>query len=138
MMAIQDGKQTQADLPPAGQATVEGHDSREAAVQTMQAFYQENFAPMYRFVYSKIGNREEAEDLTSDIFLKAVRGVDTRRSPLSLQKWLFQVARTTLADHWRAHFRKGGTTSSLDELVEAGWEGPAKSRRARSGAGRPS
>ena len=36
---------------------------------------------------------------------------------------MFQVARTTIADYWRARYR--GTTSSLDDLLEAGWEGPA-------------
>lgn len=133
-MTIQSVRQTKGDLAPAGQATVEGQDSREAAVQAMQTFYQENFALIYRFVFSKIGNREEAEDITSDIFLKAVRGVDTRRSSLSIQKWLFQVARTTLADYWRAHFRKGGLTSSLDELVEAGWEGPAQEQGSEVGS----
>jgi RNA polymerase sigma-70 factor (ECF subfamily) len=95
-----------------------------AEAQAFQTFYQENLGLIYRYVYSKVGNREEAEDITSQIFIKAVRGVDTERGPLSLQKWLFQVARTTIADYWRAHYRVA--TSSLDELLEAGWEGPAE------------
>jgi RNA polymerase sigma-70 factor (ECF subfamily) len=70
-----------------------------------------------------VGNREEAEDLTSQIFMKAIRGMDTERGELSMQKWLFQVARTTIADYWRTYYRV--TTSSLDEMLEAGWEGPA-------------
>jgi len=69
-----------------------------------------------------VGNREEAEDLTSQIFIKAVRGVDTERGPQSMQKWLFQVARTTIADYWRLHYRI--SVSSLEELLDAGWEGP--------------
>ena len=94
-------------------------------VQEFSTLYQENLNLIYRFVYSKIGNREEAEDLTSQIFMKAVRGINTERGPLSVQKWLFQVARTTIADYWRAHYRIG--TSSLEALLEAGWEGPAES-----------
>jgi RNA polymerase sigma-70 factor (ECF subfamily) len=101
----------------------------------MQTFYQENPGLIYRFVYSNIGNREEAEEITSDIFLKAVRGVDTERGPLSMQKWVFRVARTTLADYWRAHSRKGGwSTSSLDELVEAGWQGPLEEEEMEVGS----
>jgi RNA polymerase sigma-70 factor (ECF subfamily) len=88
-----------------------------------QTFYQENLGQIYRYVYSKVGNREEAEDLTSQIFMKAVRGVDTERGTLSIQKWLFQVARTTIADYWRTYYRIA--VSSLEELLEAGWEGPA-------------
>jgi len=94
-----------------------------ANVQEFQAFYQEHIGLIYRFVYSKVGNREEAEDLTSQIFMKAVRGMDTERGTLSMQKWLFQVARTTIADYWRTYYRIA--SSSLDELLDAGWEGPA-------------
>ncbi len=94
-----------------------------AAVQEFQTLYQENLGLIYRYVYSKVGNREEAEDLTSQIFIKAVRGVDQERGMQSIQKWLFQVARTTIADYWRAYYRI--STNSLEELLEAGWEGPA-------------
>jgi RNA polymerase sigma-70 factor (ECF subfamily) len=96
----------------------------EEYVQEFQTFYQENLGLIYRYVYSKVGNREEAEDLTSQIFIKAVRGVDTERGPQSIQKWLFQVARTTIADYWRTYYRV--SVNSLDELLEAGWEGPAE------------
>ncbi len=90
--------------------------------QKFHVFYQQNLAPVYRYVYSKVGNREEAEDLTSQIFLKAMRGIDQTREQQSLQKWLFQVARTTIADYWRVHYR--ATVNSLDALLEDGWEGP--------------
>jgi len=96
----------------------------EEYVQEFQTFYQENLGLIYRYVYSKVGNREEAEDLTSQIFIKSVRGVDTERGPQSVQKWLFQVARTTIADYWRTYYRV--SVNSLDELLEAGWEGPAE------------
>lgn len=97
---------------------------REANVQEFQTFYQENLGLIYRYVYSKVGNREEAEDLTSQIFIKAIRGVDTERGPQSVQKWLFQVARTTIADYWRVYYRV--SAGSLEELLEAGWEGPVE------------
>jgi RNA polymerase sigma-70 factor, ECF subfamily len=127
------GKQARTNLATAGQndASVQGSRgarnagfSGGANVQEFQTFYQENLGLIYRYVYSKVGNREEAEDLTSQIFMKAVRGVDTERGPQSMQKWLFQVARTTIADYWRAHYRV--STNSLEELLEAGWEGPAE------------
>ncbi|HXL35611.1 MAG TPA: sigma-70 family RNA polymerase sigma factor [Ktedonobacteraceae bacterium] len=126
------GKQARTNLATAGHNDAGMQGSRGtsttgfsggANVQEFQTFYQENLGLIYRFVYSKVGNREEAEDLTSQIFMKAVRGVDTERGALSMQKWLFQVARTTIADHWRAHYRI--STSSLDQLLEIGWEGPA-------------
>jgi len=90
--------------------------------QEFQTLYQNRFQLIYRYVYNKVGNREEAEDLTSEIFLKAARGIDQERSRESIQQWLFYIARTTIADYWRAHYRS--PKSSLDELLESGWDMP--------------
>ena len=91
--------------------------------QEFQTFYEENFSLIYRYMYHQVGNREEAEDLTSHVFLKVVSSLDPERSRLSMQKWLFLIARTTMADYWRTYYRL--PVSSLDELLDAGWEGPS-------------
>jgi RNA polymerase sigma factor (sigma-70 family) len=96
--------------------------------EDFQAFYQENLGSIYRYVYNRTGNRQEAEDLTAQVFLKVVRNLDFKRDPHSLRTWLFQVARTTVADYWRVYYR--GTASSLDDLLESGWEGPVDERPA--------
>lgn len=121
-MGIAHGKRAgiETHLTTAGQSK---GSAGSVDVQEFQTFYEENLGLIYRYVYSKVGNREEAEDLTSQVFVKAVRGVDKERGPLSMQRWLFQVARTTIADYWRAYYRI--SASSLEELLEAGWEGPA-------------
>lgn len=89
-------------------------------VQEYQTFFEENLGLIYRYIYSKVGNREEAEDLTSHIFLKVVSSIDRTRSRQSMQQWLFLIARTTIADYWRAYYRL--PSHSLDELLDAGWE----------------
>ena len=88
--------------------------------------YEEHLAAIYRFIFSKVGNREEAEDLTSQVFIKAVRHLDQSRHIESIQSWLFQVARTTVADHWRRFYRI--RVHSLEDLLDAGWEGPREER----------
>ena len=93
-------------------------------VQEFQRLYREKFGLIYRYVYRKVGNREDAEDLTSEIFLKAVGALNQEFSPQSMHKWLFLIARSTVADYWRTHYRL--PANSLDELLEAGWEGPAE------------
>jgi RNA polymerase sigma-70 factor (ECF subfamily) len=93
-------------------------------VQQFEQLYRENLDRIYRFVYSHVRNREAAEDLTSQIFLKAVRSLDLKQSAYSGSAWLFRVAHTTVADYWRAHYRRAAT-HSLEELVEEGWEGPS-------------
>jgi RNA polymerase sigma factor (sigma-70 family) len=55
--------------------------------------------------------------------LKAVCGTNPERGPQAMRKWLYQVARTTIADYWRSYYRL--PTGSLDELSDAGWDGSA-------------
>jgi len=92
--------------------------------QGWEAFYREQLALIYRYVFRKVGNRQEAEDLTSSIFLKAVRLLRPEEGTELMSHWLMRVARTTIIDYWRAHARV--TSSSLEALQEAGWEGPAQ------------
>ena len=90
--------------------------------QEFLAFYQEHFASIYRFIYRKVGSQEEAEDLTSQVFMNAFRHLDYKYNAQKMRSWLFQVAHTTIADYWRTFYR--APTSSLEVLLEAGWEGP--------------
>ena len=94
----------------------------EPGIQEFQAFYEDNLVSVYRFVFRSVRNREEAEDLTSQIFLKALRYLDPEHSTRSARSWLFKIAHTTIADYWRTHYR--ALISSLDVRLEVGWEGP--------------
>ena len=93
----------------------------EPVFQQFQALYEDNLVSVYRFVFKSLRNREEAEDLTSQIFLKALRFLDPERSAHRARSWLFQIAHTTIADYWRTYYR--APTSSLDVRLEVGWEG---------------
>jgi RNA polymerase sigma-70 factor, ECF subfamily len=87
---------------------------------SIRQLYEEYVMAIYRFIYAKVSNRETAEDLTAQIFIKAARGIDRSRQRESIQGWLFQVARTVVVDHWRAFY--GLRTDSLETLLAAGWD----------------
>lgn len=55
--------------------------------QDWEAFYREQFRLVYHYVYRKVDNRQEAEDHTSAIFLKAVRGLQQERGVQSMHHW---------------------------------------------------
>lgn len=81
--------------------------ARKVSIQrdpNLESVFLQYVDPIYRFLYSRVGNREDAEDITSDVFLKAVRQIDSSRTEASVGQWLFTVARTALADHWRRHY----------------------------------
>jgi RNA polymerase sigma-70 factor (ECF subfamily) len=100
-------------------------DESRADRAAFRAFYDAHLGALYRFLYARVGNREEAEDLTAAVFTKAVRGMDWAQPEAARVAWLFQVARTTLADHWRLHGAEHAL--SLDVLLDAGWEVAARS-----------
>jgi RNA polymerase sigma-70 factor (ECF subfamily) len=97
--------------------------------------FQENAARIYSFIYAKVGNREAAEDLTSQVFLKAARWLGDDRSAASIRGWLYTTARSTIVDYWREQSRYQQV--SLDE-VEAvlfyGTDMPAEASRTRARA----
>jgi RNA polymerase sigma-70 factor (ECF subfamily) len=109
---VQDDVTVPTEPPDSSKDTSDG--------RSVRVLYEQHVAAIYRFIYVKVGNREEAEDLTSQVFLKALRGLDATRDPQTIQSWLFQVARATIADHWREFYRL--RTDSLDDLLLAGWE----------------
>ena len=85
-----------------------------SSTQDLEQVFSRYLDPVYRFLYSRVGNREDAEDLTSEVFLKATRQLDSKRAEASVAQWLFTVARTVLADHWRRYYR-GGAPLPLDD-----------------------
>jgi len=93
----------------------------------LEAFYQAHHDLIYRYAYRSVRNREEAEDLTSQIFLKVASGLDDTHRAKVAKLWLFQLTRTTIADYWRTHAR--ATLCSLEALLDTGWEGPMEEPR---------
>jgi RNA polymerase sigma-70 factor, ECF subfamily len=77
--------------------------------------YQTHVTAIYQYIYSRVGNRPDAEDLTSAVFMKAINGMRTDVSVPELRSWLYKVAQTTLADHWREYYAEDA--SELDEDV---------------------
>jgi len=61
--------------------------------------YQTHVTAIYQYVYSRVGNRPDAEDLTSQVFMKAIQGMRADVSVPELRSWLYKVAQTTLAGH---------------------------------------
>ncbi len=64
--------------------------------------YDRHFQQIYRFVYSRVREQTAAEDVTSEIFMKALRAMpryqDTGRP---FAAWLYQIAVNAIADRYR-------------------------------------
>jgi len=66
------------------------------------ALYDHYLPQIYRFVYFKVSHREEAEDITHLVFMKAWQNIAAyieRGFPFS--SWLYQISRNQIIDHYR-------------------------------------
>lgn len=87
--------------------------------QDFAAWYEDHRAVVYRYIRFRLSSRDTAEDITSTVFLKALRALDTydpsRASP---RTWLLRIARNAVTDHLRKLKRKGSLHVSLDAVPD--------------------
>ncbi len=71
---------------------------------------------IYHFVYFKVASSEEAEDITSEVFLKAWHYVQAKKEINSFRGLLYRMARNAIIDLYRA--RAGKAEVMLGEEIE--------------------
>jgi RNA polymerase sigma-70 factor (ECF subfamily) len=116
------------DRPPRPEPPAAAAPPARTVEEVLRRIYDAHAPQLYRFIYHKVGNRQDAEDLTAQVFVKATQSLNVEQDEQSQLAWLYQVARTTIADHWRVYYK--GSVVSLDEMQDANGyqefaEGPA-------------
>src|SRR3982075_655675 len=59
---------------------------------------------VYAYVYARVGNRPDAEDVTQQVALKAIPRLRAGASAPAIRAYLFAAARSALASFWAARF----------------------------------
>jgi RNA polymerase sigma-70 factor (ECF subfamily) len=91
-----------------------------AALEDPAAFarlYDRYMQPIYRYVYSRVGNAHAAEDITSQTFMTAYEVLDRYRERGLFSAWLFRIAQSKMNDHFRRSKREVGLEAA-GELLE--------------------
>ncbi len=104
-------------MPKRGSQAVLENDDERALIAAAQAdprqfgpLYERCFAQVYGYVARRVRERAEAEDVTSEVFQRALAGLpkyEWRGAPFAA--WLLRIAANLLADRWEKAAREQGT-----------------------------
>jgi RNA polymerase sigma-70 factor (ECF subfamily) len=91
--------------------------AQQGCAQSFARLYDRYVGQIYAYVLHRVGNRVTAEDLTADVFVRALRRIGTyRQRDVNFGAWLAVIARNRVNDHFKsASFR---LEASVDQVVE--------------------
>ena len=79
--------------------------------------YRKNVSPVFYYLYSRVHNAADAEDLTSQTFVTALETLSKLRDPQKFRPWVFTIARNKAVDYFRKAQRH--PTADYDEELDA-------------------
>ncbi|UCC63799.1 MAG: sigma-70 family RNA polymerase sigma factor [Anaerolineae bacterium] len=72
----------------------------------IRALYRRHVQAIYRYIYYRIGDASTADDLTAEVFLRAIEGLpDYEPRGVPFAAWLYRIAQARVADHFRREQR---------------------------------
>jgi len=84
----------------------------EAALENL---YEQYYDKVVRYVFIRIGNQSEAEDLAGDVFLSALKSLRSYKGSIEQMRfWIFKIARNMVVDHYRKMSKR--KTVNLDDV----------------------
>ena len=99
---------------------------RQAIDGNQSAFtqlYDEHFDRIYRYIYFRVNSRAEAEDLTQEVFLKALQAIGSYKwRDVPFASWLFRIAHNQVIDHSRKQSKQ--KRAPLEEAAAVSMEDP--------------
>ena len=91
-------------------------DNETKSVEAVIAgLFEEYYDKVVRYIYIRISDQPEAEDLAGEVFLKALKSMGSYRgSAEQLRFWIFKIARNIVIDHYRKMSKR--KTVNLDDV----------------------
>ena len=110
---------TQTDLVRA-QAAEEERALIERAKSQSDAFeelYTRYYGKIFSFAYRRLHSRELAEDITADVFMKALDALPRFTwQGVSVSAWLYRIANNRITDHFRRKGQSGKGVLNIDDV----------------------
>jgi RNA polymerase sigma-70 factor, ECF subfamily len=89
--------------------------------------YEHNFDRVYAYIGGRVENRQDAEDVTADVFHEALRNLDRFEwRGLPFAAWLIGIAANLLSNRWRCAAKQPEVT--VGEFEDAGADAKIEQR----------
>lgn len=99
--------------------------ARKLDPDALVAVHDAYYAPIFRYISFRVGERATAEDLTGEVFTRFLAALRDRSAPQNtLRGWLYGVAARVVSDYHRQHYR--APQVELDESLASRDAGPAE------------
>jgi len=106
------------------QAVVES--AQRGDQRALSALYEHYFPRVYRYVAARLGNTEDAEDVTEEIFLRIISNLKSFSfRGLPFGAWIFRIARNEVVSHVRRQKVRTGTSPLTEYIPDLGADGLA-------------
>jgi RNA polymerase sigma-70 factor, ECF subfamily len=79
--------------------------AREGDRDAFRPIYDRFARPLLQFIFDMTGQRDHAEDLLQETFIRAFRHLGDLREPARFSTWLFGIARNVCLESWRSRER---------------------------------
>jgi len=78
-------------------------DQGRQGATALAELFETHYERVVRYIAVRVGHREQAEEMASEVFLKALEKVDSFQwRGIPMQAWLFRIAHNLAVDHLRA------------------------------------
>ncbi|MBN1515786.1 RNA polymerase sigma factor [Candidatus Sumerlaeota bacterium] len=92
--------------------------AQDGDVLAFEAIVERYFSMIYAITYSRLGNREAAEDLTQEVFLRVYLHFDQLQNPERFVPWLCRIARNLAINRGKQNYRHSKLLSLAPETTE--------------------
>lgn len=87
-------------------------------LQQASVLFERYHKRIFNFLARMTMDRELAEDLTQNVFLRMLKYRTSYREGLRFQSWIYQVARNVFADHYQAHKNRGAAFVDVEKVSD--------------------
>lgn len=92
---------------------------KNGELQQASLLFERYHKRLFNFLARMTNDRELAEDLTQNVFLRIIRYRNSYRPGLKFQSWIYQVARNVFSDHYQAAKKNKPNTMDVEKIGES-------------------